>query len=254
MAQTSRRFTTMNGGRGAAKARLHRSEPRRPAWDPSQPTFREALYRRARRGLDILTASLALFAFGLLLPLIALAIKLDSRGPVFYDQTRIGLNRRRRESIRPDDRRKIIYPGRPFTIYKLRTMRTDAEKDGPRLAGRTDDRITRVGRFLRVSRLDEVPQFWNVLTGDMSIIGPRPERLHFIRQYESLIPGYTRRLSIMPGITGLAQVRNGYDEDLDSVRRKVALDRCYMIRAGFLTDLRIILSTFWVVLTGEGAR
>ncbi len=102
--------------------------------------------------------------------------------------------------------------------------------------------------------MDEIPQFWNVLKGDMSLIGPRPERLHFIHQYETLIPGYTRRLDVLPGITGLAQVRNGYDEDLTSVKRKVALDRCYMRQSGFLVDLRIIFSTVRVVLTGDGAR
>lgn len=216
----------------------------------------ERLYMAARRTLDIVSASVALFFFALLLPLIALAIKLDSPGPVFYAQTRVGMDRRRRDlRATPDgDRRKIIHPGRPFTVWKLRSMRTDAENNGPQLAGANDARITRVGAFLRKSRLDEVPQFWNVLRGEMSLIGPRPERLHFIRQYETLIPGYTRRLAALPGITGLAQVRNGYDEDLDSVRRKVALDRCYMRNAGFLTDLRIILSTVRVVLTGEGAR
>ncbi len=213
-----------------------------------------------RRSLDIVSASLALSLFGALLPLIALIIRLDSPGPIFYAQSRVGLNRRSQDRRRAqrtafdDERRKIIYPGKPFTIYKLRTMRSDAERDGPQLAGANDDRITRVGRFLRTTRLDEVPQFWNVLTGEMSLIGPRPERLHFIHQYEALIPGYTRRLGVLPGITGLAQVRNGYDEDILSVKRKVALDRCYMREAGFWVDLQILLSTVRVVLTGDGAR
>ncbi len=213
-------------------------------------------YYTLRRGLDIVSASLALAAFGILLPLIALLLKIDSSGPVFYAQTRVGKNSRRNDSGSTfgDDRRKIIQPGRPFTIYKLRTMRIDAERFGPQLAGANDPRITKVGHFLRVTRLDEVPQFWNVLIGEMSLIGPRPERLHFVHQYDAAIPGYTRRLAVLPGITGLAQVRNGYDEDLESVKRKVAMDRIYMRRSGFRIDLRILFETIWVVLTGRGAR
>jgi lipopolysaccharide/colanic/teichoic acid biosynthesis glycosyltransferase len=217
-------------------------------------------YLALRRGLDIVTALVALTIFAALLPLIALAIRIDSPGSIFYSQSRVGMNRRRDERRRVQrgeangDRRKVIYPGRPFRIFKLRSMRSDAERDGPQLAGANDGRITRVGAILRKTRLDEVPQFWNVLKGDMSLIGPRPERLHFIHQYETLIPGYIRRLDVLPGITGLAQVRNGYDEDLTSVKRKVALDRCYMRRSGFLVDLRIIFSTVRVVLTGHGAR
>ncbi|HRX52826.1 MAG TPA: sugar transferase [Candidatus Krumholzibacteria bacterium] len=214
------------------------------------------VYGVARRALDIGASVTALSVFGAMLPFLALAIKMDSPGPVFYAQTRVGMNRRRRDRGAGDStcRRKIIQPGRPFTVYKLRSMRSDAERHGPQLAGANDTRITKVGHFLRKSRLDEVPQFWNVLRGEMSLIGPRPERLHFIHQYDAVIPGYTRRLVILPGITGLAQVRNGYDEDLASVKRKVAMDRCYMRRQGFLTDLRILLETVRVVITGHGAR
>jgi len=213
-------------------------------------------YSALRRGLDIVSSVLALSAFGLILPLIALLIKIDSPGPVFYAQTRVGKNKRRndRGPALGHDRRKVLQPGRPFTIYKLRTMRTDAERFGPQLAGADDPRITRVGHFLRVSRLDEVPQFWNVLTREMSLIGPRPERLHFVHQYDAVIPGYTRRLAVLPGITGLAQVRNGYDEDIVSVKRKVAMDRIYMRRSGFRIDLSVIFETVRVVLTGRGAR
>lgn len=213
------------------------------------------VYARLRRVLDVLTALLALTIFGLLLPVIALAIKLDSRGPVFYTQHRIGQNRRRGTRSRAgSERRRVIYPGRLFRIFKLRTMRIDAESNGPRLAVAGDDRVTRVGRWLRLSRLDEVPQFLNVLRGEMSLIGPRPERLCFVRQYERQIPGYCARLVAQPGITGLAQVNVGYDEDLASVRRKLRLDRFYIVRGDWRLDLRILLSTVRVVLTGEGAR
>lgn len=220
---------------------------------PPAPT--SWVYTRIRRVFDVLTASLALALFGLLLPIIALAIKLDSRGPVFYTQHRIGQNRRRTARSRQgSERRKVIYPGRLFRVYKLRSMRVDAEKNGPRLAAEGDARVTRVGRWLRMSRLDEVPQFLNVLRGQMSLIGPRPERLCFVRQYERAIPGYCTRLAVQPGITGLAQVNNGYDDDLASVRRKLKLDRFYIRRGDWKLDLRILLSTVRVVLTGEGAR
>jgi lipopolysaccharide/colanic/teichoic acid biosynthesis glycosyltransferase len=132
-------------------------------------------------------------------------------------------------------------------------MRTDAEKNGPQWAARNDSRVTKVGRFLRKTRLDEVPQFVNVLRGEMSLIGPRPERLCFIRQLEKEIPNYWERLLVQPGITGLAQVLNGYDTSTNSARRKVRLDRVYIRKSGAKTDLRILLSTIKVVITGDGA-
>jgi len=258
MAETSKTgfYPAGPARRGSGHERTRIADPH-TRWSEAPPAKpRNRVYAIARRGLDIVTSVLALGLFGLLLPFIALAIKMDSPGPVFYAQTRVGMNRRRRDLGPPESscRRKVIQPGRPFTIYKLRTMRSDAERFGPQLAGANDTRITRVGHILRKTRLDEVPQFWNVLRGEMSLIGPRPERLHFIHQYDSVIPGYTRRLVVLPGITGLAQVRNGYDEDLASVKRKVAMDRCYLRRQGFLTDARILLETVRVVLTGHGAR
>ncbi|MDY0110975.1 MAG: sugar transferase [Candidatus Krumholzibacteria bacterium] len=208
-----------------------------------------------QRSLDVAIASAALSFFALLLPLLALAIKLDSRGSVFYSQTRIGLNRRRRKAAHPvPDRRKTLVPGRPFRVWKLRTMVCDAERNGPRWAARNDDRVTRTGRFLRRSRLDEVPQFWNVLRGEMSVVGPRPERLCFVNQFERDVPFYRERLLVRPGITGLAQIENGYDCDLESVRRKVALDRRYIREIGLWTDLRILARTVRVVLRGSGAH
>ena len=213
------------------------------------------IYILMRRTFDVVGSSLALALFGLFLPLIALAIKIDSRGPVFYTQSRIGHDRRRREHFTAGpERRKIIYPGHPFRIFKLRTMRTDAEKNGPQLATEGDCRVTRIGHLLRMSRIDEVPQFINVLLGQMTLIGPRPERLCFVRKYEMGIPGYCDRLAVTPGITGLAQVNNGYDEDLASVRRKLMFDRFYINRSSWKLDIRILISTVRVVLTGEGAR
>lgn len=213
-------------------------------------------YLTFKRAFDVVVSALALVAFGLALPILAIIIKLDSPGPVFYSQERVGINRRRRSGNERagGERRKVLQPGRPFKVHKLRTMRTDAEAGGPQWAAQNDSRVTRVGRFLRKTRIDELPQFLNVLKGEMSLIGPRPERLVFVRQLEKEIPHYRDRLLMLPGITGLAQVVNGYDDGLESVKRKIALDREYISHAGLRQDGRILLSTVGVVLKGEGAR
>lgn len=212
-------------------------------------------FRAGKRLFDIVASVVGLTLFGLILPLLALVIKLDSPGSVFYAQERVGLNRRRRRGgSRGGERRKVLQPGRPFRIYKLRTMCSNAEAGGPQWARTGDTRVTRVGRFLRKTRIDELPQFLNVLKGEMSLIGPRPERLCFIRQLENDVPNYHDRLLVKPGLTGLAQVRNGYDESLDSVCRKVEFDRQYIRRCGPLTEAGILLETVRVVIKGEGAR
>ena len=214
-----------------------------------------SFYVSVKRVFDIVVSILALAIFGLILPVLILIIKLDSPGPTFYSQERVGLNRRRqRHEFSGQDRRKVLQPGRPFRVIKLRTMGTNAETGGPQWAKVNDVRVTRVGKFLRRSRLDEVPQFLNVLRGEMSIIGPRPERMVFVRQLEKEIPHYRDRLLVLPGITGLAQVINGYDDGVESVRRKVELDRKYIKKAGFRQDGSILVSTVTVVLKGEGAR
>jgi lipopolysaccharide/colanic/teichoic acid biosynthesis glycosyltransferase len=214
----------------------------------------DGVYHHLRRSLEIAISIVALALFFLMLPFLAVIIRLDSAGPIFFIQERIGQNRRRNQRVvAAENRRKVIQPGRPIRVIKLRTMTTDAESAGPQWAQRNDARITRVGHFLRKTRLDEVPQFINVLKGEMSLIGPRPERLCFIRQLEKIIPNYRDRLLVPPGITGLAQVLNGYDSDTESVRRKVDLDRAYIQRCGVWMDLRILLSTVRVVLTGHGA-
>lgn len=215
-------------------------------------------YLAPKRVFDITVSLFALAVFGFFLPLIALIIKLDSPGPVFYSQERVGINRRTRHRRKPNrsdnDRRKVLQPGKPFTVYKLRSMRTDAEAKGAQLAQENDSRITRVGNFLRQTRIDELPQFLNVLRGEMSLIGPRPERLVFVRKLELDIPDFRDRLLVKPGITGLAQVINGYDDGVESARRKVELDKRYINNSGWLQDLRILWSTVGVVIKGEGAR
>ncbi len=223
--------------------------------------------RAIKRAFDVFFSVLGLSLFALLLPALAVLIKLDSRGGVFYSQERIGINRRgrdrrgdtgkvasdRRDPERRSDRRKILQEGRSFKIYKLRTMYSDSESDGVRWAEKGDSRITRVGKILRQTRLDEFPQFWNVLLGEMSIVGPRPERPPFITLLSGEVPGYLNRLRFKPGITGLAQVENGYDDSIESVHRKVELDVRYMANFNLLLDIKILLKSVKVVLTGQGA-
>jgi lipopolysaccharide/colanic/teichoic acid biosynthesis glycosyltransferase len=153
-------------------------------------------------------------------------VKLTSRGPAFYSQFRLGLN------------------GRPFRIYKIRTMRQDAERhSGACWSTRGDPRVTLLGRFLRKTHLDELPQLWNVLRGDMSLVGPRPERPEFVPTLERAIPGYRDRLLVRPGVTGLAQVRLEADTDLDSVRRKLLYDLEYVRTVSLWLDVRLVICT-----------
>jgi lipopolysaccharide/colanic/teichoic acid biosynthesis glycosyltransferase len=160
-----------------------------------------------------------------------LLVKLTSRGPAFYTQIRLGLN------------------GRPYTIFKLRTMTFNCEKlSGPQWSTQGDSRVTALGRLLRRSHLDELPQLWNVLRGDMSLIGPRPERPEFVPQLERALPHYRARLQVRPGVTGLAQVQLPPDTDLGSVRRKLAYDLYYVRQMGPLMDLRILVCTALKVL------
>jgi lipopolysaccharide/colanic/teichoic acid biosynthesis glycosyltransferase len=176
----------------------------------------------------------ALVLFVLAIPVIlfgAVLVKLTSRGPAFYSQTRVGKN------------------GRTFTIYKLRSMRHDCEKhSGPQWSTAGDSRITPVGRFLRRTHIDELPQFWNVLRGEMAIVGPRPERPEFIPQLAVGLPLYGARLLIRPGVTGLAQVQLPPDTDLESVRRKLAYDLHYIQHRHFWLDFKLFVSTALHVL------
>jgi lipopolysaccharide/colanic/teichoic acid biosynthesis glycosyltransferase len=163
-------------------------------------------------------------------------VKLDSPGPALYHQKRTGRNEK------------------PFTLHKFRTMGVDAEVGGPRFAALDDPRITRVGRFLRKSRLDEIPQLWNVLRGDLSIVGPRPERPVFVEEYERAIPFYGSRHLIRPGVTGWAQVNYGYADDEADTVEKLTYDLYYVKHQSVWLDLHILGLSVWTVLTGFGAR
>jgi len=188
---------------------------------------------------QIVDSLIAIMLMVFLLPIffvVSLLIKLDSKGPVFYSQERIGK------------------AGRIFRVFKFRTMYIDAEKfSGPVLAVKNDPRITKVGRFLRKTRLDEIPQLMNVAIGDMSFIGPRPERPYFVEKYSHEIPLYKNRLKVKPGITGLAQVTTGYDSDLDDVKDKLKHDLIYVENFHSLKlNFQILLKTMKVVLTAQG--
>ncbi|CAM3442684.1 sugar transferase [Erysipelothrix anatis] len=164
----------------------------------------------------------------------AIIVRLDSSGSPFYTQTRSGKN------------------GKEFKIYKLRSMYTDAEMaTGMVWAEVNDPRITRVGKFIRKVRIDELPQFLNVIKGDMSIIGPRPERPELIEEFEKTFPGFKERLEVRPGITGLAQVTGGYD---NKPNEKLVYDLEYIDTLSFWTDIKIVVKTLGVLVTGEGAR
>ncbi len=217
-----------------------------------------------KRAFDILVASIALVILSPLLILTTVLIKIESQGAVFFTQERIGLNRRRqsrRNSYRRvrynrrsgGERRKNIQAGRPFKIYKFRTMVEDAERDGPQLACIDDPRITSVGKILRKTRIDEIPQFINVLKGEMSVIGPRPERSFFINKVKSEVPEFPTRLMVKPGITGLAQVEYGYTENIESMKRKLFYDLKYITDLSPFLEARILVKTLLVVISGKGA-
>lgn len=243
--------------------RLNLERPRRDVRCLSTTT------RFWKRVLDVFVASVMLV---LLLPImlgVALLVRLTSPGPVIFQQQRVGLNlrgkkprdRRQEDGAPPDgidrrtarDRRNNTNYGKPFVLYKFRTMRVDAEKNGAQFAQKSDPRVTPIGRFLRKTRLDELPQLWNVLKGEMSLVGPRPERPEFIEKLSDEIPDYVERLGLKPGLTGPAQVINGYDNNIESFRRKVALDLLYLQNCCLWNDLKILFRTIRVVLTGSGA-
>jgi lipopolysaccharide/colanic/teichoic acid biosynthesis glycosyltransferase len=207
-------------------------------------------------GNRLLNATLALIALILLLPLmllIALLVRLTSRGPVFYTQVRIGLDRREPRAPGQNHRRERDLGGRPFTIYKFRTMGVDAEhQSGAVWAQQSDPRVTPLGRLLRQYRLDELPQLFNVLKGDMNIVGPRPERPTIFAELREHIAEYPLRQRAKPGITGLAQINHHYDRSLEDVRTKVHYDLEYIRRQSVAEDFRIMLKTVPVVLLRRG--
>ncbi len=209
-----------------------------PHWLIFSPGFRRALWRkRLKRLVDVLVSALAVSLLLPLLPLIALAIKLDSRGPVLYRQDRVGLN------------------GQLFQIYKFRSMRADAEADGrARWAGSADHRVTRVGRLLRASRMDELPQFMNVLKGEMSLVGPRPERPEFTRELAREIRFFAERHCMRPGITGWAQINYHYGASVEDAKVKLEYDLYYIKNHSTFLDLLILFHTARIALSGFGAR
>jgi lipopolysaccharide/colanic/teichoic acid biosynthesis glycosyltransferase len=205
------------------------------------------------RVMNVIIAALAMFIALPLLLLIAVAIKLTSRGPVFYTQERVGLDRRVPGADPNDRRRTRDLGGRPFTIYKFRTMRVDAEREsGAVWATQDDPRITPVGRFLRQYRLDEIPQLLNVMRGEMNIVGPRPERPTIFAELRQHIAEYPLRQRAKPGITGLAQIHHHYDRSMDDVRTKVRYDLEYIHGRSLVEDLRIMLRTIPVVFLRRG--
>lgn len=192
-----------------------------------------AVYCFLKRAFDIFVALIAGTLLFLPMILIAIIIRIESPGPAVYKQERLGLNRK------------------PFVILKFRSMVVDAEKDGPQWADKDDARATRFGRILRITRLDELPQLWNILRGEMSFVGPRPERAYFYDLYETYIPNFGKRMLVKPGLTGWAQVNGGYDLDAEE---KIIFDLEYIRRRSVKMDFLCIVKTVKLFFTHEGAR
>lgn len=199
-----------------------------------KPVLRQGkLYSIVKRMFDVLCSLLGLLFLAIPMLVIAAIIAVDSPGAPVFRQERLGLN------------------GKPFMIYKFRSMCLDAEADGPRWAEEGDTRCTRFGQILRRTRLDELPQLWNILRGDMSLVGPRPERAYFYREFETYIPGFSHRLMVTPGLTGWAQINGGYDLKPEE---KIIYDMEYIEKRSVSFDLLCIFRTVRIVFSREGAR
>jgi lipopolysaccharide/colanic/teichoic acid biosynthesis glycosyltransferase len=185
-----------------------------------------------KRFLDIFLSIIGLAFGGPLVVIFGILIRLESKGPVFYKQVRTSKN------------------GKPFVIYKLRSMGVGAEKNGLKWAEKNDVRITKVGKFIRKTKIDEIPQFFNILNGDMSIVGPRPERPSFIALFQSQIPNYVKRLQVKPGLTGWAQVNGGYEL---SAGEKLVFDLDYIKHQSLWLDMKIFFKTFSVLVNYKGS-
>lgn len=190
-------------------------------------------YHIIKRIMDIFISIILLIITLPFVLISAICIKIEDNGPIFYKQERLGINEK------------------TFYIYKLRSMRVDAEKNGPQWADKNDNRVTKIGKIIRVTRIDELPQLLMVIKGDMSIVGPRPERLVFTEEFEKTIPEFKKRLVVKPGLTGWAQVNGGYDM---TPEEKFKADIYYIDNRNILLDLNIIFRTIKVVITGAGAR
>lgn len=191
------------------------------------------LYLITKRAFDIVCSSLGLLILAIPMLIIALLVTLDSPGSPIFKQERLGLH------------------GKPFMIYKFRSMRLDAEVNGPKWADKEDKRCTRFGAFLRKTRIDELPQLWNILVGDMSFVGPRPERQYFYEQFEKYIVGFSNRLVVTPGLTGYAQVNGGYELEPEE---KIVYDMEYIEKRSVLMDIKCLAKTVSLIFTHEGAR
>jgi sugar transferase (PEP-CTERM system associated) len=208
-----------------------------PSWLILSDGFKKSTWLLAcKRTVDIFASSVLLILSAPLLPLVALAIYLESGRPIFFRQVRVG------------------YKGRVFELVKFRSMVQDAEKNGPQWASRQDRRITKVGKFIRRARLDELPQLFNVLRGEMSLVGPRPERPIFCKMLEEKIPYFNLRHSARPGLTGWAQVRFRYGANIDDAKGKLELDLFYLKNLSLLVDCAILFETIKVVLLRRGAQ
>lgn len=197
-----------------------------------QKTWSQKIFKRT---IDLVLSVLMLTVFLPIIILVAIVITLDSKGPVFFSQERIGENHK------------------PYMVHKFRSMRSDAEKDtGPVWAKENDDRVTRVGNFIRKWRIDEIPQLWNVLKGEMSFVGPRPEREHFVKQLMEIIPYYSERFTVKPGLTGWAQVSYGYGASIEDAIEKLNYDLFYIKNMSILMDLMIVARTVKTVMFGHG--
>jgi sugar transferase (PEP-CTERM system associated) len=198
--------------------------------------IRKEYMQKLKRLIDVIASFSLLVLTAPILGLAALLIRLDSPGSIFYSQKRVGKGQS------------------TFTIYKFRSMRQDAENSGARWASEQDPRITKVGRWLRMTHIDEIPQIWNLLKGDMSLVGPRPERPEFVEVLNREIPYYSVRHSVKPGMTGWAQINYRYGASTEDTRNKLEYDLYYIKNMSLLLDIKILLRTFGVVLLGDGAR
>ncbi len=209
----------------------------KPSWLIFSDGFRASRTTRAiKRAVDVALAAFGVTLAAPLMALTALAVRLESPGAVLYRQERVGEN------------------GRVFTLMKFRSMRLDAENGTPIWAKENDDRVTRIGRFIRVTRLDELPQLWNVLRGDMSFVGPRPERPYFVEQLAAVIPFYMERHAVKPGVTGWAQVKYRYGASVEDAMEKLRYDLYYIKHLSVVFDLTIVMDTVKVILSRKGAN
>lgn len=229
----------------------------RPEWSgPAEPIAfgQPAPSEGTRRALNVAVAGLLVVISLPVMVLVAILVKMTSRGPILYRQTRIGLDRRLGQPLpRTSKQRVCDVGGKPFVIYKFRTMRVDAERGtGAVWATQEDPRVTWIGGLLRQARLDELPQLFNVLKGDMNVVGPRPERPSIFVRLTDEVEDYPLRQRVRPGITGLAQVSQQYDQNMGDVVRKLEFDLDYVRKQGFWTDVLIMLKTIPVVLFRKG--